>query len=267
MEISEALRRLRQRRFKSVGFWYARVIMLPIFKFIFGMRIEGLENIPKSGPALLISNHLHNVDPILLYAVLIRPGRFMAKKEVFSVPVIGWLAKFFAAFPVDRGNADRAALRLAEKHLANGKIVGIFPEGTRSPDATMQEAYPGVAMIAVRSGAPILPVAIFGTERIPFNGKKGRGQTWRRPRVIVRIGPTFNLPETPPGQRRPGLPAVTNLMMTEVARLLPPEYRGVYADAVEKPEQSGSPKHGAASVAEAAETAATGGRKDPSSNG
>lgn len=251
MEISEALRRLRQRRFKSVGFWYARVIMLPIFKFIFGMRIEGLENIPKSGPALLISNHLHNFDPILLYAVLIRPGRFMAKKEVFSVPVIGWLTKFFDGFPVDRGHADRAALRLAERHLANGKIVGIFPEGTRSPDATLQTAYPGVAMIAVRSGAPILPVVIFGTERIPFNGKKGRGQAWRRPQVIVRIGRPFNLPELQPGQRRPSLPSVTDYMMTEVARLLPPEYRGVYADAVEKPEQLGNPARGTAKTATA----------------
>lgn len=267
MEISEALRRLRQRRFKSVGFWYARVIMLPIFKFIFGMRIEGLENIPKSGPALLISNHLHNFDPILLYAVLIRPGRFMAKKEVFSVPVIGWLTKFFDGFPVDRGSADRAALRLAEQHLANGKIVGIFPEGTRSPDATMQDAYPGVAMIAVRSGAPILPVAIFGTESMPFNGKKGRSHSWRRPRVIVRIGHTFNLPETQPGQRRPGLPAVTQIMMTEVARLLPPEYRGVYADAVEKPERARKPAGGTVTVTTAAGTAATDRTKEPSRNG
>lgn len=267
MTLREALRRLRQRHFKSAGFWYARMIMLPIFKFIFGMRIEGLENIPKSGPALLISNHLHIFDPILLYAVLIRPGRFMAKKEVFTVPVIGWLTKFFDGFPVDRGSADRAALRLAEQHLANGKIVGIFPEGTRSPDATLQEAFPGVAMIAVRSGAPILPVVIFGTEKMPFNGKKGRGQTWRRPQVIVRIGHTFNLPETQPGQRRPSLPSVTSFMMTEVARLLPQEYRGVYADAVEKPEQSQKPARGTATETAAAGAAANDGTKEPSRDG
>ena len=236
MTLREALGLLRQRRIKGVGFWYARVVALPIFQFIFGMRIEGLENIPKSGPVLLISNHLHNFDPILLYAVVTRAPRFMAKKEVFEVPVISWLSRFFDAFPVDRGSADRSALRQAEEHLANGKIVGIFPEGTRSADAMMQEAYPGVAMIAVRSGAPIMPVAIFGIERTPFNGKKGRGQTWRRPRVVVRIGRPFRLPEPQPGQHRPSLPIVTKLMMTEVARLLPPEYRGVYADAVEKSE-------------------------------
>lgn len=242
MTIREALALLRQRRIKGVGFWYARVVMLPIFQFIFGMRIEGLENIPKRGPVLMISNHLHNFDPILLYAVVTRPPRFMAKKEVFAVPVISWLSRFFDAFPIDRGSADRSALRQAEQHLANGKIVGIFPEGTRSADATMQEAYPGVAMIAVRSGAPILPVAIFGTERMPFNGKKGRAQTWRRPRVVVRIGHPFHLSETRPGQRRPSLSTVTSLMMTEVARLLPPEYRGVYADAVEKPERTRFPE-------------------------
>ena len=235
MTLREALDLLRQRRIKGVGFWYARVVALPIFQFIFGMRIEGLENIPKSGPVLLISNHLHNFDPILLYAIVTRAPRFMAKKELFEVPVISRLSRFFDAFPVDRGSADRAALRQAEQHLANGKIVGIFPEGTRSRDAMMQEAYPGAAMIAVRSGAPIMPVAIFGTERMSFfNGKKGLGQIWRRPRVVVRIGRPFRLPEPQPGQRRPSLPIVTKLMMTEVARLLPPEYRGVYAGAVEK---------------------------------
>lgn len=267
MTFREALRRLRRRNFKSVGFWYARLILLPIFQFVFGMRIEGLENIPKSGPALLISNHLHNFDPILIYAVLTRPGRFMAKKEVFTVPVLGWLTRFFDGFPVDRGSADRAALRLANQHLANGKIVGIFPEGTRSPDATLQEAFPGVAMIAVRSGVPILPVAIFGTERMPFNGMKGRGQTWRRPQVVVRIGHTFNLPETSPGQPRPSLPTVTKLMMTEVARILPPEYRGVYADAVEQPEQSGTHARGTVTVSAAAGTAARDETKEPSRNG
>jgi 1-acyl-sn-glycerol-3-phosphate acyltransferase len=240
MSIAETLRLLRQRRFKIVVFWYARLIVLPMFRLIFGMRIEGLENIPRTGGILMIANHLHNFDPIILYATFIRPPRFMAKKEVFTIPVLGRMCIFFRAFPVDRGAADRAALRQAEQLLAAGKIVAIFPEGTRSVTGGMKEAYPGGAMIAVRSKAPILPVAIFGTETLPMNGEKGRGRL-QRPHVGIRIGRPFHLPARTQAGRRPNLSEMTDVMMIEVAKLLPPEYRGIYGDAVMSGNRGGEP--------------------------
>lgn len=219
------------RRIKIRMFLMARVVVVPLLRLLIGFRIEGLENLPASGPALMVSNHLHNSDPILLIAAYTRPILFMAKKEAFGVPVISWIARQAGAFPVDRGKADRAALRHAETLLGQGMIVGLFPEGTRSITGAIGSVHPGAAMIAARSGVPVIPTAIWGTEVLPLNGGKGRQRGRGRPQVTVRIGRPFHLPPPPPGRRHPDLAALTDLMMTEVARLLPEQYRGRYAEA------------------------------------
>ncbi len=225
----------RMRRFKIILFTAARMVVVPLLRLILGMQIEGLENVPRRGPALVVCNHLHNADPVLMVAAFPRPVLFMAKREVFGVPVVRWFARQAGAFPVERGTADRAALRHAERLLAEGMLVGVFPEGTRSTTGALKEPFPGVALIATRSRVPIIPAAIWGTETLPFNGKKGR--RGKRKPVRVRIGTPFCLPERAPGERRPNLDELTDLMMAQIARLLPPEYRGVYAERVREPSE------------------------------
>src|SRR5919202_504397 len=131
------------RRFRFGLYRMARPPVLALLRLTIGFRIEGLENVPRDGGALVISNHLHNLDPILLVAAFPRPVQFMAKKEVFPVPVVGWIARQAGAFPIDRGAVDRAALRYAEGLLERGSLVGIFPEGTRSTTGGIRESHAG----------------------------------------------------------------------------------------------------------------------------
>jgi 1-acyl-sn-glycerol-3-phosphate acyltransferase len=218
------------RAFRLSLYLGARPFVLTAFRLIFGFRIEGLENVPKKSGALVICNHIHNSDPILLVAAYPRPLLWMAKKEVFSVPVIGWIADSAGAFPVDRGSADRSAMRNAERLLRERYLVGVFPEGTRSVTGGLKNVYPGVALIAVKSGVPILPTAIIGSDRLPFNGHKGRRRGSGRLRVTVRIGKPFELAARDAAGKRRDLGALTDEMMIEIAKLLPEEYRGIYTE-------------------------------------
>ncbi len=221
------------RVFRLCLYLFARPFVLAAFRALIGFKIEGLENVPKHGAALIISNHLHNSDPILLVAAFPRPLLWMAKKEVFDVPFVGWVADSAGAFPVDRGQADRQALRNAERLLSEGFVVGVFPEGTRSVTGGLKDVYPGVAIVASRSNVPIIPTAIFGTEVLPFNGSKGRKQGRGRPQVTVRMGKPFYLPARETGSKRQSMADLTDIMMIHLAELLPPEYRGIYADKLE----------------------------------
>ena len=226
------------RGFRQGLYLAARPFVLAFLRVLIGFRIEGLENVPKKSAALVISNHIHNSDPILLVAAYPRPLLWMAKKEVFGVPFIGWVADSAGAFPVDRGSADRDALRNAERLLREQFLVGVFPEGTRSSTGGLKDVYPGVALIALKSGVPILPTAIIGSDSLPFNGKKGRRRSKGRPKVTVRIGKPFQLPTRTVDGRRQNMSELTDLMMIEVARLLPQEYRGIYAERVNEPIES-----------------------------
>lgn len=225
----------RHRRNRYRMFRWARVVVIPSFRVLLGMRIEGVENIPARGGALVISNHLHNSDPILLIAAYTRPVFFMAKKEAFQYHGARFFAELSGAFPVDRGHVDRNALRMAEQHLADGALVGIFPEGTRTTTGGIKDIYPGVAMIAARAKVPIIPTAIFGTETLPLNGKKGRRKGASRwPKVRVRIGKPFLLTEVTGANGRRDFAAMADQMMIEVAKLLPRQYRGIYTESVDR---------------------------------
>jgi len=218
-----------RRKLKMAIFKTARFFIVPLLRLVIRFRLEGLDHVPPYGPVLVVANHLHNADPVLIIAALPRPVLFMAKKELFRIPIIRWFVRQSGAFPVDRGKADRNALRQAEQLLREGMVVGIFPEGTRSITGGLTKPHPGAALLALRAQVPVLPVAITGTEVLPFNGKKGRvrGRGW--PRVTVRVGqPFFVSAMTPQGQRRT-LEDVADEMMLHVARLLPPAYRGIYA--------------------------------------
>ena len=211
-----------------------RFVLRALLAPLIGFRIEGLEHVPTSGPLIVAGNHLHNADPVLIEIAFPRLLQYMAKKELFTTPVVSWVVKIVGCFPVDRGKADRSAIRGAEARLKQGIAIGMFPEGTRSVTRSLKTALPGAASIAQLTGAPILPVAITGSERLPFNGAKGRRSAdLPRPRrghrgVRVRFGRPFTIPREFDGRRLTHEEA-TERLMAEIVALLPPDYHGVYA--------------------------------------
>lgn len=134
---------------------------------VFGRwEVIGRENIPEKGGVMLCGNHVSYIDPPALGAGATRPVHFMAKLELFRIPVLGFLIRHVGAFPVKRGTADRSALKKAVELLKNGEIVGMFPEGTRSLDGKLKPPEPGVGMIALRARVPVVPVALVNTEKL-----------------------------------------------------------------------------------------------------
>lgn len=187
-------------------------------------RVYGLERVPESGPLLIVANHLSWYDPLLLGVVLRRRVWFFTKSEIFRWPIIGAASKATGQIPVRRGESDRAALEKGLVYLKEGKALGIFPEGTVERKTTMIPALTGVGMLAMRSGAPVLPIAHTGTRKVL------RSPRWWFPRVTITIGEPY-VPVIPTGvPRKVGLQRVTDEMMLRIARMLPPENRGVYAD-------------------------------------
>jgi 1-acyl-sn-glycerol-3-phosphate acyltransferase len=202
------------------------LICRTVLRGFFGrdLRIDPVTGFPTEGPLLVVSNHLSNIDPFLFGGWA--PGALfcITKRELFSNPVSSWVMGGCNCFPVDRGTADRQALRTSLDVLARGGRLLIFLEGTRSATPGMRRAEAGVGFLARRSGAAILPVAIWGTETA-----LGRGRRLpRRVPIRMRYGPVFHLPERALGERRDDQ-AVADLIGERIAALLPPAYRGVYA--------------------------------------
>lgn len=134
------------------------------FKLFYNWQVSGEENIPQEGAVLLVSNHISNLDPPLVGSGTRRPVHFMAKAELFKIPLVGQVIRDWGAFPVKRGAGDRNALRTVLQLLEDGKVVGIFPEGTRnkSGEDSMGEAHTGAANFALKTGATVVPTAIIG---------------------------------------------------------------------------------------------------------
>jgi 1-acyl-sn-glycerol-3-phosphate acyltransferase len=197
-----------------------------VSRLLWRARIEGAERLPRSGPFIVVANHCSNLDPLMMgWATGNQVGRvvhFMAKIEMRHWPVIGWLATQAGVYFVRRGERDRAAQRFSLETLAAGRPIAIFPEGTRSKDGRLKAGKPGTALIAMRSGAPIVPAGISGTHRI-FPGRS----LWPRPtRVLIRFDEPFSLDHVPSGRLdRDELEAGTERIMTAIERLLPPEQR------------------------------------------
>ncbi len=220
----------RRRKRGKLAYW----LIWPWLSRVTHLTQEGIENIPPFGPLLYVSNHLHNLDPALEFYAYPRPLNFMGKQELFDTPVAKQISTASGGFPVDRGKFDREALRQAEDRLEKGLTVGIYAEGTRSLTGSLAEAKAGVGLLALKTGALVLPVAITGSERLPFNGSKGETahahESGESP-VGVRIayGKPFYLPRTVDGKKLSATEA-TDVIMLEIARLLPESYRGVYAE-------------------------------------
>lgn len=184
-------------------------------------RVEGLDNVPRDGPLVVVANHMSNWDPPLLSLSLGRYAVFMGKEELFRYRPLNPFLSGLGIFPVGRGRLDREALRIAERILADGGVLAVFPEGSRSRERRLKPALPGSAMIALRTGVPVLAAAITGTEKIAIGPR-----SWRRPVVTVRFGSPFRVGDECGSDRR----RAADFMMGRVAELLPPGYRGAYAD-------------------------------------
>jgi 1-acyl-sn-glycerol-3-phosphate acyltransferase len=201
---------------------FERRLMLALMWYFLGddLQVEGLENVPRGG-CLVAGNHIATCDPPLIGALIPRHDvHYMAKAEAFRNRKGAWLLSGYNAFPVARHTADRLAIRRSLAVLAQGRVLIMMPEGTRSPDATLQRAEPGVGLIACRSGAPIVPVGVWGSENaLP------KGATFpRRAEVHVRYGEPLHLPGAHMGNQE-----CADWIMERVADLIPERYRGVYS--------------------------------------
>lgn len=151
-----------------------RLLFIMILKIISRYQVSGCQNLPESGPALVVSNHLSNWDPLIIGVALPRQINFVAKEVLFKIPLVGLLLRTWGAIPINRGRGDREALAKSMELLKAGRVVGIFIEGKRNlvnPDQ-MLKPKPGAAMLALKSGAPVVPVALANTNRILRSFKK-----------------------------------------------------------------------------------------------
>jgi 1-acyl-sn-glycerol-3-phosphate acyltransferase len=194
--------------------------------------------IPAEGPVILAANHVSNLDGVVLGGWLVpaipRRIHWLGKKELFDWPLVGYAARNGGVHPVERDGADIEAFRLAERILSEGQVLLVFPEGTRSRNGSLQKARDGLAMLALRTGAPIVPIGVADSDRVWPRGRK-----LPRPRpgghVTVRVGTPFRLAEELPADldRKTAKARATELIMRRIAALLPPRQRGAYATLVE----------------------------------
>lgn len=202
-----------------------RAIMRLLAATILGRRlhVEGLDNVPCAGGALVVGNHLSAADPTLTGALIPRLDvYYMAKSEHFDNRRWSWLFRGFNAYPVVRGSADRTALRHTLGLLRDGHIVLVYPEGSRSPDGHLHEPQPGVGFIARHGGVPVIPAAVWGTEKVLPRGTN----RIHRGDVHLRYGAPVTLPAAGQGARRDNRAAAAAIMGA-ISQMLPPEYRAV----------------------------------------
>jgi len=167
-------------------------VVSPMLHLYFQGRIYGAEQVPRRGPLVIVSNHASDFDPPIVSNCVQRPVAFMAKQELFQVPVLGTLIRWYGAYPVKRGTGDRAAIRAALTSLAGGWAVGVFLTGTRTIDGRVTEPKLGAALLSAKAQAPIVPVSLWGTQAI-----LAKGNPIPRPvSVTIRIGQLIQPPHS-----------------------------------------------------------------------
>ena len=213
-----------------MGYWLMKFVFIgPLLRAIWRPWTEGIEHVPARGPAILASNHLSFSDSFFMPLMVPRKVTFLAKAEYFTTPGLkGWLSrKFFAGVgqvPIDRSDADasRAALNTGVRLLKHGAVLGIYPEGTRSPDGRLYRGKTGVARLAVESGAPVVPCAMIDTFQF-----QPPGTLWPNPRFRpgVRFGEPLDFSRYH-GQQADGrlLRTITDEIMQAIAKLSGQEY-------------------------------------------
>jgi len=190
-------------------------LTLALLRLVFGFRRRGTEHVPAKGPVLLVANHQSFLDPPLVGAALPRQLTFMAKAELFDVPLFGGLIRRLNARPLRREGGDAAALRTALRVLKEGGALLVFPEGTRGENGILGPAKPGAGMLAVLGGAPVIPVYIDGSGRAWPRGRRFP----RRANVTVTFGSPLPMTVGGHASRREDYEAVSRRMMTAIASL------------------------------------------------
>lgn len=191
---------------------FAYSLIAAAWKALFRVKVEGREHVPLRGPVLLASNHLSNLDPFFLGVCTPRQIHFMAKAELWKVGLLGRVIDALGGFPVNRGEADRQAVRRALDILDQGAVLGLFPEGHRQRGGGFGQINPGVSLFSLRDGVVTIPVVLEGTDRVMSGGRP------HLPRVRVTFGPPLEIP--PQDLTRAERSQVAGRRMTEAFRSL-----------------------------------------------
>jgi 1-acyl-sn-glycerol-3-phosphate acyltransferase len=204
----------------------AKAVIRWLFKLLSHVKVTGLENIPRGLPYVAAINHVSIFDPPLVLSLWPEMMEGIGGSDVFEKPIQGDLLRLYGAIPVHRGAYDRTVIDTVLAVLRSGRPLMIAPEGTRSHGGGLQEAKPGVAYILDEARVPVVPVGLVGTTDDVLK----RVRRLQRPRLEMRIGKSFTLPpiEGSGAARREARQGNADTVMQHIARLLPPEYRGVY---------------------------------------
>lgn len=211
----------KRKSFRVFGHWLAKLISKTILK----VSSEGMSNIPAHGPALIVINHLGDADVPAVMSALPYPMDAMAKIELHDHPVLGPLLERYGVIWLHRGRPDKRALRAALDGLAEGRVILIAPEGRYSPTGALEQGSGGAAFLACKSGAPVIPVAVTGTEN---ENVYGHLKKLRRAQVHVKAGEMIPLGALVSG-RKEAVAEGTRIIMRALAELLPEQYRGNYS--------------------------------------
>jgi len=209
---------------RNVIRWLLRVLI----NLIARVEIRGYENLPQSGAYVIATNHLGMLDATMLFYSIDRWDVFVPTAEKWEeIPFLKWLGKYLNFIFIDRFNPDLKALRKIIALMEQGNILVIAPEGTRSRVGSMGEGKPGVSYLAAKLNRPIVPVGLAGTEdKVVLDNLKHL----RRSQITITAGEVFSLPPLPVKGRDEALKADTDEIMCRIAALIPPRYRGIYAD-------------------------------------
>jgi 1-acyl-sn-glycerol-3-phosphate acyltransferase len=195
-------------------YWFVKGIFYPFVVLYLGLTRDGVENLPRRGPAIVISNHVSYMDAILLGSASPRPVHFIVLQWMYDLLLLRWFYWGMGTVPV-RAGTDARGLRRAVRALSRGRVIGVFPEGTRSGDGRIQDAQPGAALLAALSGAPVVPAYIDGArDSLPVGGRFPRPA-----RIHVRFGPPLLFPAGRGGRGREALADFARQMQEAIRTL------------------------------------------------
>jgi 1-acyl-sn-glycerol-3-phosphate acyltransferase len=195
-----------------------RLIVMFLCTILFRLEVTGRENIPKEGGLIIISNHASLLDPLLVGAAITRPVAYMAKEELFRIPILRWLLRKLNVFPVNRKKVGTSTIKHGMEVLRDRKVLALFPEGTRSQDGSLLQAHFGAAMYTRKTGVPVLPVGIIGSAKAMKPGSK----LIRPVKIKIRIGKPliFNDGKGDVKVEKAELEKITEVLMNEIAQLV-----------------------------------------------